>query len=984
MSDSKLDKIIASGTELIEFYREHPCIAARDLLKVDFAPIQRVVFRDMWFRNFSITVMSRGGGKTWMLGVLACLNCLLYPGYRVGLIGPVFRQSVIISDTYATFWTNTGLNTGANNFYNGVIPGKTKIQSNNNQNKVVSKWQDKDKACKYIKTTKGFELSGTIDHAVVCLDDNLDIDFKDLQDIKDEYIAIKTGFNYFGNDNTMPSFKFEHDCRTKDCLMPKELTPDLSYWMGLLLGDGCVSVSKNKRKQRVDFVSEDQDLLDAFENNLRKYFCVDKEEKIDRMNRRNNTWEIQYFCKKLAQYLLKCGFTKTIALDKKIPNILKKASKDNLIACLQGLYDTDGCFYVQKNKGAEITFNTSSKQLAKEVQAILLNLGIVSNFGISNKVCAKQLPQGNKLSKCSEAYKIRITGQTFIKRFNDIVGFRCLRKKEKLDTYIDNHFNGEESLAKAIGLTNKLIEGRTHKAQKLYDQGLYFVKVKEVDYFFSDTIDIEVENEECYWANGFVNHNSKMIFSEVEKLWNKSSILREASAKRPTRGSDSVYLDFKSVGGVSGSRIEGLPIGDGSKIRGSRFYLICIDELAQINESILDTVIRPMGATVLEPMENVRRLQRQKELIEMGLATVDDFDDDTVNKMIMTSSGYYKFNHMWKRMRDYWKQMDKFGNEAQYVVHQIPYWFLPEGFLDLNNIMEAKRVMSKAEFKMEYEAEMISDSEGFFKASLLEECTIDSGFSVELAGLGGSEYIVCVDPNQGGSASCGIVVVKLGSVNKIVNVIELKTGTTQDLTKAVQSLCKAYNVVRIVMDKGGGGKAICDLLEEGYGGTEPIIDLTNDDHRSMEGKHILDMVNFSPSWISDANFSTLSLFEDKKIKFPEPAAYTSKVEDTVFDAVKTLKSQILNIVVTQKSSGVLHFDTPKKDQNKDLYSALILAGYGIRVLEREQQDDCAPALYNVGGMVRQHKAGSDWCSVVNDAPNGSMLVSDLAVLNKKF
>jgi len=951
-----MEALLVQGKELIEFYRAHPCTAAYELLGVDLAPIQRLVFRDMWFKNYVIAICGRGVGKTFMLGTLAALSCLLYPGYRVGLIGPVFRQSLIKSDTLATFWTNEGLNTGTEDFYNKVIPGKTRVQSNFNHNTVVSKWTDKDKACKYIKTTKGFELSGTIDHAVVCLNDDLDTEFKDLQDIKDEYIAIKTGFNYFGNDNSMPEFEFEHDWRTKNCLIPKELTPSLSYWMGLLLGDGCVSVSKNKRKQRVDFVSEDQDLLDSFENNLRRYFCVDKEEKIDRRNRRNDTWEIQYFCKQLAQYLLECGFTKTTALDKKIPSILKKASRDNLIACLQGLYDTDGCFYVQKNKGSEIAFSTSSKQLAKEVQAILLNLGIVSNFGISKKACIRQLSQGNKPSKCAEAYKVRITGQTFIKRFNDTVGFRCLRKKEKLNAYIDNHFNQEESLARAIGLTNKLIKDNYNKAKKLYEQGLYFVKIKEVDYFFSETIDIEVKNEHCYWANGFINHNSKMIFAEVEKLYDQSSILREASAKKPTRGSDTAYLKFKSVAGKTPSYIEGLPLGDGSKIRGSRFYLILVDELAQVPDQTLDMVVRPMGATSLAPMERVRRLEEQTRLINAGLAAADDFAEEKVNKMVMTSSGYYKFNHMWRRMRDHWKMVaeaEAQGKDCDYAVWQVPYWDLPEGFLDNNNIAEAKRIMSRHEYSMEYEAAMVSDSEGFFKASLLDDCTLGNDFTLQFNGAPNKQYIMGIDPNQGGSASCGVVIIEIGKPNKIVNVIELKKQTTQGLTRSVQQLCNQYNIIRIFMDKGGGGKAVCDLLEEGYGETEPIIDRGNQDHIHLEGRHILDMVNFNPTWIADANFTTKAMFEDKSLLFPDnPSNSTNDLLARAYINIITLKSQLLNIVVTQTSTGILHFDTPTKHMNKDLYSALILGAHGARQVERELEEGDGPILHSVSGLVR--------------------------------
>ena len=481
---------------------------------------------------------------------------------------------------------------------------------------------------------------------------------------------------------------------------------------------------------------------------------------------------------------------------------------------------------------------------------------------------------------------------------------------------------------------------------------------------------------------GPVFRQSKMIFSEIEKLWNKSPILREATEKRPTRGADTCYLKFKSVGGVTNSYIEALPLGDGSKIRGSRFYLILIDELAQVPDKILDLVVRPMGATTLEPMENVRKLEQQRLLIEQGLATEDDFEDGTVNKMIMTSSGYYKFNHMWRRMRDYWLQMDMHGKDSRYSVWQVPFWDLPDGFLDKKNIEEAKRIMSNHEYRMEYEAAMISDSEGFFKASLLEVCTQNSGFSLELRGDPVGTYILGVDPNQAGDASCGVVLIKCGAINSVVNVLELKKQTTQELTTAIQDLCSKYNIIRIFMDKGGGGKAIMDLLEEGYAGKEPIIDRTNDDHKHMQGRHILEMVNFNPAWIADANFTTLSLLEDKRLKFPEPPTSTLDIEAAVYERIKTLKSQMLNIIVTQTSSGLLHFDTPKKGQKKDLYSALILASYGVRSVEKESEDSGEPVLHNSGGMIRERTPGASWRHSSESALRASSVVIGHAVLNK--
>jgi hypothetical protein len=483
---------------------------------------------------------------------------------------------------------------------------------------------------------------------------------------------------------------------------------------------------------------------------------------------------------------------------------------------------------------------------------------------------------------------------------------------------------------------------------------------------------------------------SKMIFAEVEKLWAKSSIFKEATTKKPVRGSDICYVDFKAVGGKNGSHIQALPLGvDGAKIRGSRFYLMCIDELAQVPDKIIDMVLRPMGATRQDPMAHVRYLEEKKALIDAGLATEEDFEEESVNKMVMTSSGYYKFNHMYHRMKTYWQKMnecDESGEFCPFAVHQVPYNFLPKGFLDDNNIEEALRVMSNHEFRMEYEAEMISDSEGFFKASLLEACTVGSNFSVELHGNKQDKYIIGIDPNQAGDASCGVVVIKVGPINKIVNVIELRKKTTQELCRATQELCDTYNVIRIFMDKGGGGKAVCDLLEEGYGGAEPIIDRTNDDHKHLKGRHLLEMINFNTAWIEESNYATLSLLEDRRLLFPQPPISSIDMEAVMYENIAKLKKQMLNIIITPTAGGKLHFDTPKKGQNKDLYSAIILAGYGARIVEKELEGDGEPILYNASGMVRHRTGASDWSVLDKQGPTQSFGQKGInfAVLQKKL
>jgi intein/homing endonuclease len=1002
---SAIELIMDQGTKMVLYYREHPCTAAYDLLGADLAPIQRPMFRDMWFKNYVIGVCSRGSGKSVHVNSLCHIKDkgLLYLNEELPPIPSYLKdnqEEIIIWDEKV--YTSEGFKSTKQLCLEKGIQGKQ------------------------LTTTNGFINKGSNHHPLLTLDSECNFIYKNMDEFKPgDRICIQRGQNIFGNN---------------------EMLIDDAYLLGLFIGDGLI-VSKY-----VPRVTTGDDVIKEFCIN----YCIKNNISYRRDNdkRTENTSSICF--KKFDWFFEKYKVNRVLSYYKSVPYSIRAGTRKIQIAFLQGYFDTDGTVH---NANGCASCCSVSKKLLQEVQLMLLNFGIVgrirkkktrSKFGkaylldiYSNdslnfkELIGFRLQRKQKLLETYFDVKVLNPNKDTVPYIRDICwdikqNYKKLNAKRYNDPNLFNlPFNRSSMkevtysrLHKFIVSVNKVLEKgyiiddvylkKVKLLEELLKYNYYFDTVKSVKDWSGDCYDFEMDMDEepNYFANGFVNHNtfllgilsalscmlypgyrvglispvfrqSKMIFSEVEKLYSQSSIFREACEKRPIRGTDTCYVKFKAVGGMPPAFIEALPLSDGTKIRGSRFYLVCLDELAQIPNQVLDLVIRPMGAATLNPMENVHRLEKQRKLIELGLASIEDFDgEETINKMIMTSSGYYKFNHMWRRMKDHWSMMDRDGDASQYSVWQIPYWDLPEGFLDSNNIAEAKRIMSSSEFKMEYEAEMISDSEGFFKASLLEECTSNSGFSIELKGKAADQYIIGIDPNQGGNASCGILVIKVGVIKHVVNALELKRLTTQDSTKTVQKLCDDYNIVRIFMDSRGGGNALRDLLEEGYGGVEPIIDRTNPEHKHIEGRHILEMVDFNPKWIANANFTTKALLEDKKLLFPEPPQTISDLEGKLYENINTLKSQMLNIVVTQTGVGNLHFDTPRKGQNKDLYSAMTLAAHGAREFEKEFEEDVT-VLYNSGGLIRERKPGATFNPIVREGPALSKTGIEAAILKGK-
>lgn len=1006
-----LDDLLTQGNDLIEFYRNHPCIAAYELLGVDLAPIQRLVFRDMWFKNYVIAVAGRGFGKSNDVNSLSYFNGkgLVYLHEELPVIPSYLSEGEEeIIDWASGIYTSEGFKNTKRLCLEKGIKGKELITQNN------------------------FSNRGSNHHPLLTLNNDCEFVYKSLDEFKvGDKVCIQRNQQVFGNN-----------------IIPIED----AYLLGLFIGDGTI-----KNSNAISITSDDEPIKDfcinyCISNNVPYRNTIDK--------RTKNTSKI-YF-KKFLYFFDKYKVNRVLSYYKTVPYTIRTATKEVQIAFLQGYFDTDG---TANSISGGVSCCSVSKKLMVEIQLMLLNFGIVSR--LRKKKTKSNFGKAYLLDMTSEdAFKFKELIGFRLERKQNIVDnyFNAKKLNVNKDTipyalqlcysitkYYHTTYTTSKKPSFCIKTTNKkeLTYERLHdfivrcrevelagfnliavkkdidKLKDILKYNYYFDTITSISDWKGDCYDFEMNMEYSvepnYFSNGFINHNtfllgtlaalscllypgyrvgligpvfrqSKMIFSEVEKLYDQSSILREACVKRPTRGSDTCYLKFKSSAGKTPSYIEALPLSDGSKIRGSRFYLILIDELAQVPDQVLDMVVRPMGATSLAPMERVHRLEEQQRLIKAGLATAEDFAEEKVNKMVMTSSGYYKFNHMWRRMRDHWSMMneaDAKGVVSPYSVWQIPHWDLPEGFLDKANIAEAKRIMSTHEFSMEYEAAMVSDSEGFFKASLLEDCTLGSSFSILFDGDVNKNYIIGIDPNQGGAASCGVVVIEMGRPHKIVSVLELKDKTTQSLTKSVQMLCEKFNVTRVFMDRGGGGKAVMDLLEEGYDNKVPILDRTNPDNVQKEGRHILEMVNFNPAWISDANFTTKAMFEDKSLRFPELLVSADDLTAKHYEVVTTLKSQLLNIVVTQTATGILHFDTPSKGMNKDLYSALILAAHGARQVERELEEEGDPILHSESGLIRQRGGDKsfNFLNATTGLGNSSPLISKMslaaAVLHKK-
>lgn len=499
---------------------------------------------------------------------------------------------------------------------------------------------------------------------------------------------------------------------------------------------------------------------------------------------------------------------------------------------------------------------------------------------------------------------------------------------------------------------------------------------------------------------GAAFRQSKVLFEYMDTIWKNAPILRDlcGTGSGPRRDVDRCVMH------IGDSTITCLPLGDGSKIRGQRANDIIADEFASIPRDIFENVVAGFAAVAASPSEKVKSKAKARRAKELGIdfETEQSLITEKSNQIILSGTAYYDFNHFadyWKRYRNIinsrgnkTKLEEVFGGEVpedfdwtEYSIVRMPVDTLPDGFMDDGQVSRAKATVHSGIYNMEYGACFTTDSQGFFKRSLLEGCTtsptkpvnLPSGevsFESLLKGDPNKQYIFGVDPASEVD-NFSIVVLEVNkdhrrivhcwTTNRQQHKDKLRSKIVDEddfysyCAKKIRQLMQVFPCLEIALDAQGGGIAVMEALHdkdkipEGEVAIWPVIEEKAKDTDDHSGLHILRLCQFARAdWLAESNHGLRKDFEDKVLLFPffDSASIGLSIEhdkvsgrkyDTLEDCVmeiEELKDELSMIVMTQTATGRERWDTPevkvaagrKSRLRKDRYSSLLMANMSAR------------------------------------------------------
>jgi hypothetical protein len=541
---------------------------------------------------------------------------------------------------------------------------------------------------------------------------------------------------------------------------------------------------------------------------------------------------------------------------------------------------------------------------------------------------------------------------------------------------------------------------------------------------------------------GAAFRQAKVIFEYIESIWHNAPLLRDLIG---TAGRSGPRRDIDRCTCILGdSTIIALPLGDGTKIRGQRANYIIADEFAAIPREIYENVVSGFAAVSSSPVQSMKSSARNRILKSLGMwnEEMEQEDSGYGNQAILSGTAYYSFNHF----ADYWKQYKaiieskgdrhkleeifqgdvpaKF-NWKDFCIIRLPVELLPEGFMDEKHVARSKATVHSGIYNMEFGATFATDSNGFFKRSLIESCVttepieLPSGaikFHASIRGNVTKKYIYGVDPASEND-NFSIVIIEANPDHR--RVVYCWTTTRQNhkqlirdglvaeqdfygyCAKKIRELMTTFPCLYISIDSQGGGVAVAEALHDpdkmkaNEHPIWPVIDFNDPkDSDGYPGLHILQMVNFSDAeYTRKANHGMRKDFEDKVLLFPffDPLSIGFAIEedkrlerryDTLEECVmeiEELKNELTTIVHTQTlATNRDRWDTPeiklpgnKKGRlRKDRYSALLMANMVGRTLQRTPVQPERPV---VGSIAGQHN---------KDNPVGALYVGPAHIISK--
>ncbi|MGB8346498.1 MAG: LAGLIDADG family homing endonuclease [Ktedonobacteraceae bacterium] len=217
-----------------------------------------------------------------------------------------------------------------------------------------------------VETNLGYTIRGTANHPLLTISPEGELTWTKIGDLKaGEYVALARGSRVFGQSAALPESFYPLPRQ------PRTMTPDLAYWLGLLMAEGSVTPYETW------FTNGSQPLIQRFVELTRSLFDL---EAVPHRKAETYNYNISISCKALSTWLRsELGIARGSGA-KSIPASILASSDADILAFLEGLFWGDATIRGDKSGSNTFKYTSKSSQLARQVHILLLNFGVIGSL----------------------------------------------------------------------------------------------------------------------------------------------------------------------------------------------------------------------------------------------------------------------------------------------------------------------------------------------------------------------------------------------------------------------------------------------------------------------------------------------------------------------------------------------------------------------------------------------------------------------------
>jgi replicative DNA helicase Mcm len=216
--------------------------------------------------------------------------------------------------------------------------------------------------------------------------------------------------------------------------LPNELDETWFYILGLILGDGRVSVDNKKGRHGgvcIGISNRENSILREFDGFCKKISInVNKSDGSDERPAEYRIWS-----KLLFHIFSKFGLSESPKSDKIKPNLdILYYPEEFLFNLIKGIYDSDGWISVRDKESSQIGISSTSKELIEFIRDALSTIGIIT-YTRHRKPRTTRKKSGMKIIGKKMKYELIFNSYSDFKSFKKYISFGHPRKRFILDKY---------------------------------------------------------------------------------------------------------------------------------------------------------------------------------------------------------------------------------------------------------------------------------------------------------------------------------------------------------------------------------------------------------------------------------------------------------------------------------------------------------------------------------------------------------------------